>query len=56
VDITQKIKEHIVNGELPRGEPLRQAELSALYGVSRLEMHFCHNEPKVGLPLTVKRV
>lgn len=36
MDITQKIKEHIVNGELPRGVPLRQAELSARYGVSRI--------------------
>jgi DNA-binding GntR family transcriptional regulator len=36
VDISQKIKDDILNNRLPRGVPLRQNDLSARYGVSRI--------------------
>lgn len=36
MDIKQKIKEDILNNQLPRGVPLRQTELSHRYDVSRI--------------------
>lgn len=36
MDICQKIKDDILNNQLPKGVPLRQKELSARYGVSRI--------------------
>ena len=36
MDISQSIKEDILKNQLPRGVPLRQAILSARYGVSRI--------------------
>lgn len=36
MNVKQQIKEDILNGVLPRGEPLRQIELSKRYEVSRI--------------------
>lgn len=36
MDISQSIKEDILKNQLPRGVPLRQANLSTRYGVSRI--------------------
>jgi DNA-binding GntR family transcriptional regulator len=36
MDISQSIKEDILKNQLPRGVPLRQADLSTRYGVSRI--------------------
>lgn len=36
MDISRKIKEDILNSQLPRGVPLRQVELSSRYNVSRI--------------------
>ena len=36
MDVSQSIKEDILKNQLPRGVPLRQAILSARYGVSRI--------------------
>ncbi|MCB5162765.1 GntR family transcriptional regulator [Marinomonas algarum] len=36
MDISQRIKEDILNSKLPRGVPLRQVVLSEQYGVSRI--------------------
>lgn len=36
MDVSQSIKEDMLNNQLPRGVPLRQKELSLRYGVSRI--------------------
>ncbi|MBR7888603.1 GntR family transcriptional regulator [Marinomonas sp. A79] len=36
MDVSQRIKEDILNNRLPRGVPLRQVNLSDSYGVSRI--------------------
>ena len=36
VDLVDQLKDDILNGKLPKGRPLRQQELSSIYGVSRI--------------------